>query len=108
MPQYADRSIAVVHSQTVRTARSPRWITPERMGTASRFIRTMFERDNTPIWLGGLVAAAALALVASYSQIRTVDQTDLAAAARAGAAAPPLSAAEIQEISNIAPAAGQD
>jgi len=34
----------------------------------------MFEKDNTPVWLGGLVAAAAIALVASYSQVHGIDQ----------------------------------
>lgn len=86
----------------------PGWIDPEWKRAASRFVRPMFEKDNTPIWLGGLVAAAAIALVASYSQIRTVDQAGLAGAGRAEVTAPPLSAAEIQDISNIAPAAGQD
>jgi hypothetical protein len=68
----------------------------------------MFEKDNTPIWLGGLVAVAAFFLVASYSQIRTVEQppiTGLAAGSQGNMPAV-LTREQIQGLSNIAPAAG--
>lgn len=69
----------------------------------------MFERDNTPIWLGGLVAVAAFALIASYSQIRTAEHTDtagLAASAPHQDSGPLLTRDQIQELTKITPAAG--
>jgi hypothetical protein len=80
------------------------------MRAAKRFQQSMFERDNTPIWLGGLVAIAALAMVASYSQIRSVDPTPQAGfsvSGSAGDAGLRLSGDEIRELTNIAPAAGR-
>lgn len=89
-------------------ARSSRTIAPEWMRAALRFIRAMFEKDNTPIWLGGLVAVAAFFLVASYSQIRTVEQPPITgfAAGSQGNMPAVLTREQIQGLSNIAPAAG--
>ncbi len=67
----------------------------------------MFEKDNTPLWLGGLVAVAAIALVASYSQIRAVNETGIAAAGQTATGEPRLTREQLRELTNIAPAAGQ-
>jgi len=69
----------------------------------------MFEKDNTPIWLGGLVAVAAFALIASYSQIRTAEQPDaagIAATAPNQDPGPLLTREQVQDLTKIAPAAG--